>query len=446
MTTTNNITNALNSRISRTRTLTREQKEAVGLLSIGTFLEYFDLMLYVHMAVLLNELFFPVTNPHSASFSAALAFSSTYLLRPFAALIFGWIGDNIGRKVTIIITTTTMALSCVVMANVGTYAQIGITASWIVTICRILQGISSMGEIVGAGLYLTESVKPPLRYPVVASVVVASALGGTAALGLASLVTSYGFNWRMAFWIGAGIAVIGIIARTSLREAVDYADARRKIKKSLQQANQNITNLKDDVIFHEKISKKVLMSYFVMESISPIHFYLNYIYCGNILKTSFSFTSEQVIHHNFILGLVNLLNAAILTAFCYKIHPLKILKFKLFAFVPFFVLMPYLLNIVGHSSHVLAIQCIGIFLSCTAFPANPVIFIYFPIFKRFSAITFTFATAKAIMYAVSSFGIMYLTKHLGNLGLLILILPLTTSYIFARNYFENLEKAAGNYH
>ncbi|GFQ79416.1 MFS transporter [Trichonephila clavata] len=189
MTTTNNITNALNSRISRTRTLTREQKEAVGLLSIGTFLEYFDLMLYVHMAVLLNELFFPVTNPHSASFSAALAFSSTYLLRPFAALIFGWIGDNIGRKVTIIITTTTMALSCVVMANVGTYAQIGITASWIVTICRILQGISSIGEIVGAGLYLTESVKPPLRYPVVASVVVASALGGTAALGLASLLT-----------------------------------------------------------------------------------------------------------------------------------------------------------------------------------------------------------------------------------------------------------------
>ncbi len=57
--------------------LTKEQKRAVGLLSIGTFLEYFDLMLYVHMAVLLNELFFPRTDPHTASLLAAFAFCSS---------------------------------------------------------------------------------------------------------------------------------------------------------------------------------------------------------------------------------------------------------------------------------------------------------------------------------------------------------------------------------
>ena len=81
------------------RSLTKEQKEAVGLLSIGTFLEYFDLMLYVHMAVLLNELFFQSANSLTASLNTALAFCSTYVLRPLGALIFGWIGDNIGRKV-----------------------------------------------------------------------------------------------------------------------------------------------------------------------------------------------------------------------------------------------------------------------------------------------------------------------------------------------------------
>ena len=85
--------------------LTREQREAVGLLSIGTFLEYFDLMLYVHMAVLLNELFFPKTDPFMASLLSAFAFCSTYLLRPFGALIFGWIGDRMGRKFVIITTT-----------------------------------------------------------------------------------------------------------------------------------------------------------------------------------------------------------------------------------------------------------------------------------------------------------------------------------------------------
>lgn len=132
------------------RSLTKEQKEAVGLLSIGTFLEYFDLMLFVHMAVLLNDLFFPKTDPFTASLLAAFAFCSTYLLRPIGALIFGYIGDNIGRKHTVIITTLMMSGSCVVMSVLPTYAEIGITASYTIIICRIIQGMSSMGEIIGA--------------------------------------------------------------------------------------------------------------------------------------------------------------------------------------------------------------------------------------------------------------------------------------------------------
>ncbi|WP_342267402.1 hypothetical protein [Candidatus Tisiphia endosymbiont of Empis tessellata] len=94
----NKIIQADNKVMQKQTSLTREQKEVVGLLSIGTFLEYFDLMLYVHMAVLLNELFFPKTDPHTATLLSAAAFCSTYLLRPFGALIFGWIGDNVGRK------------------------------------------------------------------------------------------------------------------------------------------------------------------------------------------------------------------------------------------------------------------------------------------------------------------------------------------------------------
>ena len=86
--------------VKEQKSLTREQKEAVGLLSIGTFLEYFDLMLFVHMAVLLNELFFPKTDPFTGSLLSAFAFCSTYLLRPFGALIFGYIGDNIGLSAT----------------------------------------------------------------------------------------------------------------------------------------------------------------------------------------------------------------------------------------------------------------------------------------------------------------------------------------------------------
>ena len=71
-------------------------------------------MLYVHMAVLLNELFFPKADPHTAALFAAFAYCSTYVLRPFGALIFGYLGDTIGRKHTVIITTLLMSLSCIV--------------------------------------------------------------------------------------------------------------------------------------------------------------------------------------------------------------------------------------------------------------------------------------------------------------------------------------------
>ena len=198
----------------------KEQKEAIGLLAIGTFLEYFDLMLYVHMAILLNELFFPKTDPSTTQLLSAFAFCSTYVLRPVGALIFGYIGDHVGRKITVIITTIMMSLSCLTMANLPTYAQIGITASWLITICRIVQGMSSMGEIIGAELYLTETIKPPNRYPAVAIIVVASALGGTVALFVATMVTSYGGNWRLAFLIGTVIALIGFMARLTLRTSV----------------------------------------------------------------------------------------------------------------------------------------------------------------------------------------------------------------------------------
>ena len=107
-------------RTTEKQNLTREQKEAVGLLSIGTFLEYFDLMLYVHMAVLLNELFFPKTDPDTASILSAFAFCSTFVFRPFGALIFGWLGDNISRKATVVLTTALMAFSCILMANLPT--------------------------------------------------------------------------------------------------------------------------------------------------------------------------------------------------------------------------------------------------------------------------------------------------------------------------------------
>ncbi|HJD58202.1 MAG TPA: MFS transporter [Rickettsia endosymbiont of Ceroptres masudai] len=169
--------------------------------------------------------------------------------------MFGWLGDRIGRKSTVIITTSIMAISCLMIANLPTYAQIGITASIIVIICRILQGMSSIGEVIGVELYFTETIKPPKSYQVVGLIGVFSVLGGTAALGLASLVTSYGFNWRLAFWIGAGIALIGMAARTTLRETPEFVNAKRRLENIFNKVDEDPNVLLKNPIYNENVNK-----------------------------------------------------------------------------------------------------------------------------------------------------------------------------------------------
>lgn len=427
--------------------LNREQKEAVGLLQIGTFLEYFDLMLYVHMAVLLNELFFPTTDPHTASLLSALAFCSTFLLRPFGALIFGYIGDHIGRKSTVIITTIMMSVSCIIMANLPTYAQIGITASWLVTVCRMVQGLSSMGEIVGADLYLTEITKPPARYPIVALTSVASSLGSVAALLIGSLVHTANFNWRFAFWVGAGIAVVGSIARTRLRETPDFADMKRRLKQVLEKSdnNKDCVNKRLNFFVQQKINKENIFFYFFIQCGWPISFYVTYIYCGNLLKTQFGYAPEQIINHNFYVGLAQLFGSIFFTILCTYVHPLKIVKNRAYGFALFAVAIPLLLYNLTSPLQLFLIQAFMVFVKLSNLPAVPVFLIKFPVYRRFTCDSFVYSFGHAFTYVVTSFGLVYLTEPFGHYGLWGIMIPITVSFLWAVHHFDKLEKASGNF-
>ena len=409
--------------------LNREQKEAVGLLQIGTFLEYFDLMLYVHMAVLLNELFFPTTDPHTASLIAAFAFCSTFVLRPFGALFFGWIGDNIGRKPTVVITTALMSISCIIMANLPTYAEIGIAAAWIVTLCRIFQGLSSMGEVMGAKIYITETVKPPVQYPAVTFIVVSSTLGTVAALGFASLVTHFGLSWRIAFWIGAGIAVVGSIARTRLRETPEFLQLKRKKTKE-----------KDKL---KKINKKDLIAYVTVECGWPFCFYLGYIYLGIVLKNEYGYSATDVIFYNFILSIITLSSDSILCFLSYKIYPLVISKYKGRLFLCLAFLLPILITYSTHPAQIFVLQSLILFVALAGAPSDSIFIKYVPVFCRFTAVTFIYAISRAVMYIITSFGLVYFTEWFGHYGIWIISLPVTIGFIKGINHFIKLEQESG---
>ncbi|MDF3033838.1 MAG: transporter [Alphaproteobacteria bacterium] len=414
--------------------LNREQKQAIGLLQVGTFLEYFDLMLYVHMAVLLNELFFPKTDPHTASLLTAFALCSSLAFRPIGALVFGWIGDHIGRKPTIIITTAIMAISCIVMANLPTYAQIGITAAWIVTICRVLQGMSSMGEIVGAEIYLTETIARPACFPVVGSMRVVDSLGTLAALGVAFLVLSFNMNWRLVFWAGAAIAIVSVFARTRLR--------RKELRKGIEDLNLELDPVRGaevNATWKERLNYKTLMSYFFISCGTPLYFYLAYFHFIPTLK-DFSYSSEDIIIHNFFLVSVSLIVSVVLMCLSYWFHPLKIQKIRTRLALLVILLLPFLIMLVTNPVQLFLIQSLILVFALAEFPSVSIFWFHFPVYCRFRCATLLFSITRAIMYIVTSFGLIYLVSYLGSFGIWVIALPIAVASLYGIAHFEVLER------
>ncbi|WP_342170182.1 MFS transporter [Rickettsia endosymbiont of Seladonia tumulorum] len=337
----------------------RDQKQAISLLSIGSFLEYFDLMLYVHMSVLLNKIFFSPDNTYSVKILSAFAYCSTFVFSPFGSILFGWIGDNIGRKPTIIITTILMSCTCIGMAILPSYDEIGFTATVLVTLFRAIQGISSNTEVTGAELYLTETIKPPLQYPAVTSFTVSTALGTMAALGVAKLVTSTDLNWRYAFLFGAFVAITGTMARTTLKETPDFVDAKRRLQLAIEKTGIDPKKIENNDIVKERTNLKCFFP-FIMQNLTP--------------------------------------------------------------------------------SYIMLIQLYFLIFAPTATPAKAIFYKHFPVFKRFTHTSFTYAMSRALMLLITSFGLAYLTEYFGYWGILMIMIPVTIGYYFGLRHFENLDK------
>ncbi len=411
--------------------LTMKEKEAIGLLSIGTFLEYFDLTLYVHMAVLLNEIFFPNTDPLTSKLLAATAFCSTYLLRPIAGYVVGKIGDNVGRKFTIIITTFIMTLACLIMVLTPSYAEIGIVASILIIVSRMLQGFSSLGELMGAQLYITEILKVPTRCVMSGVVVFAARVGNFFALSAALVIMHTGINWRWAFGMGLVICIIGFAARTRLRESIEYVDYKKRVAPRVG----------------IKVDKKSIMAFFFTELHIPIGFSVAFVYLGNFMKENLGLTPGQVVDQNLKLSILIALTVLVVALLAKKFHPIKMAMFMASIFVMVLPFIPFWLSNVTNLTSMLFLQfSVYIFCISTCGTLDAIQYKYFPVEKRFSIIGTTFGFANPLGYILGSFGLIYLTESFGSVALLILFTPIFIGYCWALYYYRTLEIQTGNYH
>src|SRR6478736_1368134 len=135
----------------------------IGAAAAGTLIEWYDFYLYAVLTPFLAPLFFPSSNPATSLIAGFATFGAGFAVRPFGALVFGRIGDLIGRKFAFVLTVTLMGGSTVAVGLLPTYASIGIAAPVILVVLRCLQGLALGGEYGGAAVYVAEHARDGKR-------------------------------------------------------------------------------------------------------------------------------------------------------------------------------------------------------------------------------------------------------------------------------------------
>jgi MFS family permease len=206
--------------------MTREEKKVIFASSLGTVFEWYDFYLYGSLAAIIAKQFFSGLDPTSAYIFALLAFAAGFLVRPFGAIVFGRLGDMIGRKYTFLITILIMGASTFVVGLLPSYASIGMAAPVILIALRMLQGLALGGEYGGAATYVAEHAPHGKRGSYTSWIQTTATLGLFLSLlvilGVRNSVGEKDFGdwaWRIPFLVSILLLAISVWIRLSLNES-----------------------------------------------------------------------------------------------------------------------------------------------------------------------------------------------------------------------------------
>jgi MFS family permease len=223
----------------------------IGASAIGTVIEWYDFYLYAVLAVFLAPVFFP-GDPTSQTLSALATFGAGFAVRPFGAVVFGRIGDKVGRKVAFLLTVSIMGGATVLVGLLPGYAQIGILAPLILVSLRMLQGLALGGEYGGAAIYVAEHAPDRKRGLYTSWIQTTATVGLFLALAVILLFRlSLGdaafkdFGWRIPFLLGAILVIGALYIRLRLQETPLYTRAKAQGKTTQSPTSESLGNTKN---------------------------------------------------------------------------------------------------------------------------------------------------------------------------------------------------------
>ena len=193
--------------------------------SVGTIIEWYDFYLYAVLTAFLAPLFFPSDNPTASLLAGFATFGAGFAVRPFGAVVFGHIGDLVGRKYAFLITVTVMGLGTTIIGLLPGYAQIGVLAPTILVLLRLAQGLALGGEYGGAAIYVAEH-SPDERRGYYTSWIQTTATVGLILALVVILLFRLGmgqqafaaYGWRIPFLLSAVLVAIALYIRVRLQE------------------------------------------------------------------------------------------------------------------------------------------------------------------------------------------------------------------------------------
>jgi metabolite-proton symporter len=200
---------------------------------IGTAIEFFDFYIYATAAVLVfPKLFFPATDPATATLSSLATFAIAFFARPIGSAVFGHFGDRVGRKTTLVAALLMMGVSTVAIGALPTYASIGLAAPALLAICRFGQGLGLGGEWGGAVLLAVENAPPGRRawygmFPQLGAPI-GFIFSGSIFLVLSAALTDaqfFSFGWRIPFLSSAALVILGLYVRLRIHETPVFSEA-----------------------------------------------------------------------------------------------------------------------------------------------------------------------------------------------------------------------------
>lgn len=261
--------------------------------SVGTLIEWYDFYIYGAMSVIIARQFFPQDNPTAAFLAALATFAAGFVVRPFGALVFGRVGDIIGRKYTFLLTLLLMGGSTFAIGLIPGYASIGIWAPILILLLRFVQGLALGGEYGGAATYVAEHAPVGRRGYFTAYIQTTATLGFFLSLGVIlttrKTVGVEAFNdwgWRIPFIVSIFLIAVSVYIRLKMAESPLFAKIKKEGKVSANPLKESFANRRN--------LKMVLLALFAAVMGQGVVWYTGQFYAQTFIERTMSVEFEQV--------------------------------------------------------------------------------------------------------------------------------------------------------